>query len=359
MNAIFVGDLHASISASNLEDVGEIFNLLDESIEQDETIQIVCFVGDIFHTHSVIRQEPAYYVRRQFERITKKYKGRNRKIRWIVMAGNHDYSTPSAVVSDNAVRLVLADLVEVVDDYRGTPCYMKVGPFAFVPFMGENEVFVSVCSQGDVDDILVCHQTFDGSKYENQHTAANGVSQNLIPQKLVISGHIHMNQILENEHNKVVYIGTPRALTANETNQRKYIWKFDSGTRNFVAIKTDDRVKQFISFTYYQGAVDFVAAKEGEPLPWKKKDDVRIYVEGNEEFYEKVLAANKHLEGEVRFIPNIKKVMSKTLDVEADGSSVETALRQYVYDVYDMSDDMRDAVWQRLQTWMPKLGTRT
>ena len=38
---------------------------------------------------------------------------------------------------------------------------------------------------------------------------------------------------------------------------------------------------------------------------------------------------------------------------------VETALRQYVYDVYDMSDDMRDAVWQRLQTWMPKLGTRT
>lgn len=358
-NAIFVGDLHANTSASNLEDVGEIFHLLDETIEQDETIQLVCFVGDIFHTHAVIRQEPAFYVRRQFAKLIGKYERQNREIRWVVMAGNHDYSTPSAVVADNSVRLVLADLVEVVDDYRGTPCYAKVGPYAFVPFIGENESFVDVCSQGDSDDILVCHQTFDGSKYENQHTAPNGVKQNAIPQRLIISGHIHMTQILENEHNKVVYIGTPRALNANEVNQCKYIWKFNPESRTFTAIKTDDRVKQFIGFTYYQGAVDFVAAKEGEPLPWKKKDDVRIYVEGNEEFYEKVLAANKHLEGEVRFIPNIKKVMSKTLDVEADGSSVETALRQYVYDVYDMSDDMRDAVWQRLQTWMPKLGTRT
>ena len=129
-----------------------------------------------------------------------------------------------------------------------------------------------------------------------------------------------MTQILKNEHNTVFYIGTPRALNANEMNQCKYIWKFDGSTRTAVAIKTDDRVKQYIGFTYYQGAIDFVAAVEGEPRPWKQKDDVRIYVEGNE-FYEKVLAANKHLEGEVRFIPNIKKEMSRTLDVESNGSS--------------------------------------
>jgi DNA repair exonuclease SbcCD nuclease subunit len=359
MNALFIGDLHANTSSSNLEDVGEIFKLVDETLEKDQTIQLVCFVGDIFHTHAVVRQEPAFYVRRQFERLIGKYKKQNRPLRWIALAGNHDYSTPSAVVSDNSVRLVLGDLVEVVDDYRGTPIALSVGPFTFVPFMGDNDEFIRVCNMVDHDTILVCHQTFDGSKYENQHTAPNGVKQNLIPQKYIISGHIHMTQILKNGHNTVFYIGTPRSLNANEMNQCKYIWKFDGLNRTAVAIKTDERVKQYIGFTYYQGAIDVVAAAEGESRPWKQKDDVRIYVEGNEEFYEKVLAANKHLEGEVRFIPNIKKEMSRALDVESNGSSVETALRQYVYDVYDMSDDMRDAVWQRLQTWMPKLGTRT
>lgn len=356
MNALFVGDLHAGVS--NLEDTGEIFKLVQETLDKDETIELVCFVGDIFHTHAVIRQEPAFYVRRQFERLTKKYKASGRTLTWVALAGNHDYSTPGAVVADNAVRLVLGDLVTVVDDYPGTPCYAKIGPYAFVPFMGDNEEFVSLCSSGDADDILVCHQTFDGSKYENNHTAPNGVNQNRIPQKRVISGHIHMFQFLKNDHNHITYIGTPRALTAAEVNQEKAIWVYSPEANSFHAISTKDRVKQFIGFHYFQGATEYVAAKEGEPRPWKKKDDVRIYVEGNEEFYDKVLAANKHLEGEVRFVPNIKKELSRTLDVDAEGSSVETALRQYVYEVSDMSEDMRDRVWQKLQTWMPKLGNK-
>ena len=60
MNVLFIGDLHANTSASNLEDVGEIFKLVDETLEKDQTIQLVCFVGDIFHTHAVVRQEPAF-----------------------------------------------------------------------------------------------------------------------------------------------------------------------------------------------------------------------------------------------------------------------------------------------------------
>lgn len=355
MIGLFIGDIHSSVSS--LEDVGEIFNLIDETLEKDQSIELVCFVGDIFHTHAIIRQEPAFYVKRQFERLTQKYRNTERNIHWVVLAGNHDYSTPSANVPDNAVRLVLGDIVTVVDGSDQN--YIKIGPYAFVPFMGKNDEFVSLCHFGSPNDILVCHQTFDGSKFENNHTAPGGVSQNSIPQKYVIAGHIHMTQVLKNEHNTIFYIGTPRALRTDEVNQSKYIWKFDPSNCSSTAIKTDDRVKQFISWTFYQGASDIVAANDGEPRPWKKKDDVRIHVEGNEEFYEKVLAANKHLEGEVRFIPNIRKEFSKALDVESEGASVETALHEYVYEVYDMSDDMKDAVWQKLQTWMPNLGAKT
>lgn len=352
MVALFIGDLHCS--QSNLEDTGEIFKLIDETLSKDASIELVCFLGDIFHTHSVVHQGPAFFVRRWIEKLTKKYN----TLSWVALAGNHDFSTPNASVSDNAVRLVLGNLLTVVDDYKGTPCALSIGDFTFMPFMGDNDEFIRVCNMIDENTIPVCHQTFDGSKYENNHTAPGGVSQNKIPQKFVISGHIHMHQVLINEHNIVWYPGTPRALTAAEVNQGKFLWIFDSKTTDRTPISTGPRVKEYKAFYFYQGATEIVAAKDGEPRPWKQKDDVRLYVEGSEEFYEQVLAANKHLEGEVRFVPNIKKEMSRTLDIESAGSSVDDALHQYVHGVYNMSDDLRDSVWQKLQTWMPNLGAK-
>jgi DNA repair exonuclease SbcCD nuclease subunit len=349
MKILLVGDLH--VQQNNIEDTGELFGLVDQILDEDKGISHVCFLGDIFHTHDVVRQEPAFFVRSKISEIAKKFGSR---VAWIALAGNHDYSTPSASTIDNAVRLVLGDLLTVVDSYSISlnPEFNSL-PFFFIPFIGDNERFIKIVEGISPDKILICHQTFDGSKYENNQTAPNGVDQNRVPQKLIISGHIHTKQNLKNNHNEVVYVGTPRALTSNEVNQKKYLTVYDSDLNIFTLHPTDHLVKQFISFEINQGDEQIAIVPT-----WKAKDDVRIHVNGNQEFYVQVLEANAHLTGQARFIPNIRKELSKTLDLDSGEFTIDEALHKYVHEVIDVSDDLRKEIWTKLQALIPQLGTK-
>lgn len=344
MRILLIGDLH--VQQNNLEDTGEIFDLVKKILEEDPTITVVCFLGDIFHTHDIVRQEPAFFVREKIKFLIQRYEV-GRGISWIALAGNHDYSSPSAVTTDNAVRLTLGDIMRVVDD--GIEI---CGGMDFIPFVGENEKFIEMCNKSG-NSILFCHQTFDGSRYENNQTAPNGVDQNRIPHKLIISGHIHTKQNLKNKHNEVVYVGTPRALTSNEVNEKKYLTVYDTDTRAFELHSTDHLVKQFVSLEINQGDEDIII----KPT-WKAKDDVRIHVNGNQEFYDQVLEANSHLTGQARLIPNIRKELTKTLDVDSGEFTIDEALYKYVHEVVDMSDELRKDVWTKLQTLMPQLGAK-
>lgn len=353
MKGLFVGDLHASIN--NLEDTGNLFELIYQTLLADQNIELVCFLGDIFHTHAIVRQEVAFFVRNQFFNLMVRFAERGRRIRFAAIAGNHDYSTPSAAVPSNALRLVLSDQfqLELIDQDPHI-----IGPYLLCPFMGDNEKFVEKANLSPESRILICHQTFDGSKYENNHTAPNGVDQNRINKEVIISGHIHTRQTLAGPKNTVYYPGTPRAITAGEVNQDKGLMIYDPSTGSMEFVHTGHLVKQYIGFYLYQGDEEICISSPNEPIPWKFRDDVRIHVEGNEEFYEKVLKANVHLEGRVRFIPNIKKQLDGAISIESEGSSIESALHTYVYEICDLKQDLRDSVWQKFQTWMPKLGAK-
>jgi DNA repair exonuclease SbcCD nuclease subunit len=344
MKILLIGDMH--VQSSNLEDTAEIFKLIDQILVDDNQISAVCLLGDIFHTHNIVKQEPAFFVRSQIEKIINKFKKEDRQIRWVALAGNHDFSTPSAVYVENAVRMVLGDLIEVVDDEP-----LNISDFSFLPFIGDNEKFIQVCNSLPKTSIVVCHQTFDGSRYENNQTAPHGVNQNDIPQKIVISGHIHTKQNLKNNHNEIAYVGTPRALNSNETNQEKFLTVYDSVNNKFQLHSTDHLVKCFKAFYIRQGDDNLVV-----DMQWKPKDDVRIHVSGNEEFYEKVLEINKELLGKVQFIPDIRKELSKVLDIESGKYSMDQALHKYVHEIYDMSDELKGSVWKKLQNLMPQLG---
>lgn len=340
MKILLVGDLH--VQANNINDTIKIFNFIEEILAKDSTISLVVFLGDIFHTHDILKQEPAFVVRKAIENLKKIYAQR---VDWIFLAGNHDYSSPAAVTADNAVRLVLGDLVRVVDGEIEI-----CGGMDFIPFVGNNEKFIEMCKRSS-NEILFCHQTFDGSRYENNQTAPNGVNQNDIPHKLIISGHIHTKQTLKNEHNTVFYVGTPRALTANEVNQNKYLTTYDTETEMLQDFPTNHLVKEFIAINLNQGDSNVVVSKT-----WKDGDDVRIHVSGNQEFYDQVLDLNSHLAGQVRFIPDIRKELTKILDIDSNAMNIDQAFRKYVYEVVDMSDEMRDAVWMKAQKLIPQLG---
>ena len=336
MNKIlFVGDLHCQ--KNNLAERELLFKYIGEILSKNE-VSSICFLGDIFNTHDVLKVETAFEVRRMFKSLN--FKNID------ILVGNHDFSTPTAVNLSNSVKLSLNDIGNVID----TPIF--TGDRLYLPFIGNNEDFVSICNDYKDKKILICHQTFDSAKFENNFTAPNGVDQSLIPQKIIISGHIHKRQVLKGRDNVVFYLGTPAALNANEENENKFITILDIETMKFHDFSTDHIMKRFISIEINEECDSLIVARKDD---WKINDDIRIYVKGTENFYEKVLEVNKDLVN-VKFIPNLKKQFDKKIDIENSRESIDQSFFKYVHEIHDISNDFREEVWKTLLSQIPTLG---
>lgn len=331
---LFIGDLHAM--PSNLEDTGQILDLVKKTAQENPSIKRIIFLGDVFHTHSVVRQEVANFVSQRILSMVG-----NAEV--YILAGNHDGYSPHSV-EQNAVRLVFdRTQVHVVDNEE---LGMVSGPFFMVPFIGDNEKFVQTCQQHP-DKILVCHQTVEGASYENRSLAPGGVNQSRLPQRRIIAGHIHLEQRV----GRTYYPGTPRALTSVEYNENKGIYVYDHTEDQWMKFSTNGLVKCFIRYDIEQGKEEIEINER-----WSPKDDVRVCVHGTEEFYRATLTKYTSLVGRVRFIPDIRKDIKKKIDVESEGGSVQKSLHQYVHKIYEADDTTKAKVWTKLQDLIPNLG---
>lgn len=218
MKWLIIGDLHAQVS--NLEDTKRLFGVWLELI-RERNISHVVFLGDVYHTHAVLRQEVLYEVKCGIDRISSLV-GKNNVF---VLAGNHDGVSPHSVAI-NAVRLTLENVCRVVDDCDEL-VQNDVG-LAFLPYIYEpssfiaksNELYKSLQYKGAKYTVLFCHQPFHGATYENGFDCDEPAPHpsDILFDK-VISGHIHMEQTI----GKIYYIGTPRQVSISEANQIKSV----------------------------------------------------------------------------------------------------------------------------------------
>jgi DNA repair exonuclease SbcCD nuclease subunit len=325
---LLIGDPHGQ--PNNLIDLGKIFDLAElHAGDVDGTI----LMGDLFHTHRILQQEVISFYKNNLERIA----GTQQDVP-VVLVGNHDMVGPTND-SLNAVSLTLEGYCTPV--VKATKLFDGVWG---VPFIADKEKFIEVCKGIPADAILLCHQTFDGSKYENGFYAPDGLDQKLIPQSFIVSGHIHSHQVIDG----VTYIGTPRAVTAGEANQSKFIWILDTETRTFEKYCTDPFVK-----TYRTLEVDSDTAIHLDGLNFLK-DDIRIVVSGTQEFYNNFIDRHQDLIGKAKIIPNIKQVSGKKIDLEKS-DSISDALHKYVFEVADINEELKEGVWNKLQQVIPQM----
>src|ERR1700677_1689120 len=204
---LIVGDLHAQVS--NLEDTEIVLQEIKKIADNPENkVDYVIFMGDLYHTHSVLRQEVISLLKKHIPLI----RG-NKQALTVILVGNHDMVGPTNSAT-NAISLTLGHDAHIVNE----PDLIMAGVLA-VPFIPSSEEFVKICNHPSFKDtnLLLCHQTFDGSQYEHGFYAPDGVKQELIRQPVIISGHIHKEQ----QVGKVYYVGTPRALNSSEYNEKK------------------------------------------------------------------------------------------------------------------------------------------
>lgn len=214
MKYLWVGDPHARVR--DLDDCKALAFLIIEKAKENcdgDGLPTVILAGDLYDTHAIIHAEVQWFWWVFLQQLREAF------ISCIVLEGNHD--RPG---TEGSLATALIAHVEQATVVTHRPI-VKNG-ILFCPYTAKPDQLVEWSKTHPECNTLFCHQTFDGSKYENGFFAGDGVDPNLIVQKHVISGHIHAPQ----EFGKIWYPGAPRWQTLSDANVDRAIWllEFDA-----------------------------------------------------------------------------------------------------------------------------------
>ena len=216
MRILLIGDLH--VTNDNIEESKSLFDLFYDTALKYKPDFIV-EEGDLldgFGYPSVIAQN---LIVEEFQHLAK-------ICPVISLVGNHSFS-PSAPTKHSLLPLKFLDNVKVIDSPQS-----HFG-MDFMPFRRSKEQFIKEVNSLP-NNILFCHQEFDGCEYENGWFSKDGVKPEEIKHIKVISGHIHKSGNI----GQVWYTGSPRWLTKSDANQEKFIYLWDSEEDTHIKIST-------------------------------------------------------------------------------------------------------------------------
>lgn len=232
---LIVGDPHATVE--DLSDCNGLIALIKDTVKHHK-VQDVVFLGDMHHNHAVVRIEIIDFWRNAFSSI--KEEGTN----VLALVGNHDRSHDAnlPVHALSAYR----DLIQVIE----SPFKYAEGIW-MVPFYHDTEKLI-----GDVEKMgnlttLVCHQSFNGARFENGMYDPHGINPLRINAK-VLSGHIHTPQAFAN----IVFPGAPRWRIASDANTERHLWvadAVDGEFRDVVKVPTNTHCREIIRLDINEG----------------------------------------------------------------------------------------------------------
>lgn len=252
---LVIGDVHAVIN--ELQECQALIDYICK-IADENKVEDILFLGDLFHNMSSVRIEVMSFWKKAFRQLNP----------WRVtcLVGNHDlddYHRDSVLMAFPEINVI--DKPKVQNN------------ILHVPYIYDNDEFVAICNQNPTR-LMYCHALFEGGQYDNGiYTGDEGVDPSLLPQKLIISGHVHKPQAWD----KVWFIGAPRWRSVVDANQDRAIWVFEH----------DETGKLISQKPYYTDVVcrrimKFID-KEGSPPVIFQPDsmiDMRVDVIGTAEY---------------------------------------------------------------------------
>lgn len=305
MKLLLVGDMH--VTPDSLEECNKLIDFICQTFKDNKADGIV-FMGDQFHTFSLMHLSVMKFWQNSFKKL--------KEVSWqgrgviCALVGNHD--RPGYENSGMHSMLLYSD-VTIVDDF-----YVLDDSIVCVGFQFNKNKFLDLCRQNVGSKVLLCHQTFDGSYFENGFYAKDGIEPELVPQQLVISGHIHAQQ----KFDKIWYVGSPRWLTASDANQSKGIWlvDIDNGElKSSESFSTQDVCTPIWHF------ID----KEEKPVLDIKKGKVFIDIHGSIDYVNSRKLYFEELGCRVRTFP-IKNFTSNIKESDGIGNSFIKFIEEFV-----------------------------
>lgn len=249
MKILRVGDPH--VKFNNLEDCEKLLHYVEDLIRRLKPDRVE-ILGDLFHTHYVIRLEVLAFWDAWLQVLSD-------QVELVVLEGNHDqYGDTDAKFGTIRIFKHIKDAQNCPLRIVDAPC--QLGIFGYMPHTSNKKKFVEDANYMESlgVKVLVCHQTFKGNTYETGFPAPDGIELSEIKIPLVISGHIHTHQ----EIDKLINPGTPKWDTVSDANMEKGIWYYEHDDITGAITK-----KEFYSSSAVISPLISLAWREGEPQP--------------------------------------------------------------------------------------------
>lgn len=243
MKILRVGDPH--IRPNNIVEAERLMEFI-LTITKNAKVDRLEILGDLFHTHAVVRLEVLEFWDRWLQAFSD-------AVETVVLVGNHDmggdhHSDSHAL---NVFKRIKSERLRIIDKPSA------IGVFGYMPYIHDGAVFVESAKRLNSEGAktLVCHATFSGSQFDNGFYAPEGINPDDVPFDTIISGHIHKQQVIAG--GKVDYPGTAKWDTASDANERKGVWLYEHDVNGKVInrdmISTEKIVTPIVSFKWMEG----------------------------------------------------------------------------------------------------------
>ena len=235
-----VGDPHVTVR--NLEESERLIDFIREQAIKHEVNRIE-FMGDLMHTHAVIRVEVLDFWKRSFSKL-------NYSFSVAALVGNHDQpGSREKEQQMNSLKVLERDGQFIIDE----PIISN--NIAYIPYMSDHAAFLKAAQdlykQG-ATKLLVAHQNFTIPLYSDM------IDPGLVPQEAIVTGHIHEQR----QVGKVFQVGTPKWDTMTDANEEKGIWIFehneDGSIKSKLFLSTKDIVTPIVKYTMNEGDEEVV-----------------------------------------------------------------------------------------------------
>lgn len=216
MKLLLIGDVHAV--PEELNDCRALVGLILDVATANRAD--VLFLGDQYDSHNLIRTEVLWFWRETFLALAA------RGITSHALVGNHDIS---------GAGQALHSMISHEHDVNIIDKPTRLGSSWCLPFYHDRDAFLRDANATELP-VLICHQTFEGSRYEGGFFAQDGVAPNLLNHNAVLSGHIHTPQSFQVPNGpEVTYIGAPRWRILSDANVDRAIWQYELGDKGVLS----------------------------------------------------------------------------------------------------------------------------
>lgn len=305
MKLLTIGDVHAVIP--ELDDCSKLIDYI-VGIAQNNKVDRVLFLGDLYHFHRVIHSEILYFWRTVFDRM----KAANIDVASLI--GNHDKSSEQESNPEIHALLAHKEQIQVIDKP-----WTDSG-ITYLPYYSDKQAFIDDAKANiNKTSTLICHASFEGSKFNDGYFDPHGISPLFIRQENVIAGHVH----LPFKFDKIQHIGAPRWRTLTDANSDRAIWLFEFDSNGHILNKTpfstNDVCRQ----------IKYVKDTELEPFNlnlFDPKHSWCVDIEGSSTYLEK---RKKELQRPGLKIHCIKTDKVRSAVRESDG--IKTAFKKFTY----------------------------